>query len=100
MPRMIAKHSRRVLVAAVSFAFIACAHAPHEERYRNLELRLVSETGGQPFPFWKESGTLPLEPEILFSGKDFAIIEPSRGGDDKKTPSLDLHFTREASTRF
>jgi preprotein translocase subunit SecD len=97
---MIENKSRRVLLAGAALVFMACAHAPHESRYRNLELRLVGETGGQAFPLWHESGTLALEPEIIFSGKDFAIIETSRGGDDNKTPSLALYFTKEASERF
>ena len=63
-------------------------------------MRLVSETSGQSFPLWHEPNTLSLEPEIVFSGKDFAVIEASRGGDDKKTPSLALHFTQGASLRF
>jgi preprotein translocase subunit SecD len=87
----------RLLIAV---ALAACACASRQARYRNLELRLVGETGGQAFPRWAESGTTALEPEILFSGKDFASIETSRGGDDKKTPSLALHFTKEAADRF
>ena len=90
----------RSLALAAAFVFAACAHAPHGARYRNLELRLVSETGGRAFPFWMEPGTLALDPEIQFSGKDFALIAPAHGGDDLKTPSLNLNFTPEASARF
>ena len=97
---MIDHRSRRILAAGVACAFIACAAPTHETRYRNLELRLVGETGGQAFALWREPGTMALEPEVLFSGKDFALIEPSRGGDDQITPSLALHFTTEASARF
>jgi hypothetical protein len=97
---MIGNKSRRVLFAGAAFVFMACAHLPHESRYRNLELRLVGEAGGQAFPLWHEPGALALEPEIQFSGKDFAVIDASRGGDDLKTPSLALHFTPEASARF
>ena len=97
---MIENKFRQVLLTGAAFVFMACAHASHESRYRNLELRLVGETGGQTFPLWHESGTLTLGPEILFSGNDFAIIEASHGGDDNKTPSLALHFTKEASERF
>jgi preprotein translocase subunit SecD len=90
---------RKLLIAA-AFALAACVHAPHEARYRNLELRLVSETGGKDFPYWMEPGTLALDPEIQFSGKDFVLIASAHGGDDLKTPSLNLNFTPEAKARF
>ena len=90
---------RKLAIAAVCL-FAACAHAVPQTRYRNLELRLVSEAGGQAFPFWMEPGTIALDPEIQFSGKDFALIAPAHGGDDLKTPSLNLNFTPEAKARF
>ena len=84
MPSMI----KRFLSISVAVMFLACAHAPVESRYRSLEMRLVSEIGGQPFPLWDEAGTIALDPEVLFSGRDFADIESSAsGGDDKKTES-------------
>jgi preprotein translocase subunit SecD len=91
---------RLSLISAVALLFSACAPGPHETRYRNLELRLVSEKGGQEFRLWMEKGTIALDPEVYFSGKDFSSIAESRGGDDKKTPSLNLNFTPEASQRF
>ena len=90
---------KKFLLAA-AFALAACVPGPHETRYRNLELRLVSEKDGQAFPLWMEKGKLSLDPEVQFSGKDFAGIAESRGGDDKKTPSLNLNFTPEAKSRF
>ena len=91
---------RLLLIAGIACLTVACAPFIRQTRYRNLELRLVGETSGRNFPLWHESGALPLESEILFSGKDFAVIEASHGGDDLKTPSLALHFTKEASQRF
>jgi preprotein translocase subunit SecD len=97
---MIHNRFRTLLLAGLAGIFAACAPGPHETRYRNLELRLVSEKGGQEFRLWMEKGTLALDPEVQFSGKDFAAIETAHGGDDKKTPSLNLNFTPEASARF
>jgi|GEM_PF-2185908 len=91
---------RRALLAGAACALLACAHAARGPRYRSLELRLVNETGGAAFPQWDGSGAMALEPDILFSGKDFASIEASHGGDDKRAPSLALHFTKEAADRF
>ncbi|MFI5360763.1 MAG: hypothetical protein ACHQ49_02235 [Elusimicrobiota bacterium] len=92
---------KRFAALAAAVALLACAHAPAQTRYQGLEMRLVSEIGGRPFPLWDEPGTMALDPEALFSGKDFAAIEASgAGGDDKKTPSLWLHFTPEAAQRF
>jgi preprotein translocase subunit SecD len=87
-------------VSAGNIYSIALRDTSRAERYRNLEIRLVSETGGGNFPLWKETGELALNPEVLFTGKDFADIEASHGGDDNKTPSLALHFTPEASAKF
>lgn len=69
-------------------------------RYRNLEVRLVSVSGGTPFAQWDGSGSENLDPDVLFSGDDFRSIDASRGGDDGKTPSLALHFTTDAARRF
>jgi preprotein translocase subunit SecD len=88
------------ILAVFSCAVIACVHGVKAVRYKKLEIRLVSENGGRDFPIWGEAGALALESEPLFSGKDFAAIETSRGGDDKITPSLALRFTKEASVRF
>jgi preprotein translocase subunit SecD len=97
---MIVRRLRPLLLAGLACVFAACAPGPHETRYRNLELRLVGEKDGEPFPLWMEKGKIPLEKEVQFSGKDFDSIAESRGGDDKKTPSLNLNFNPEAKARF
>ena len=90
----------QVLIVGTACVLMACAHEIRKTQYHNLELRLVSENGGQAFPQWGEPGTMPLESNILFSGKDFSAIRTNHGGDDKKTPSLELDFTKDASSRF
>jgi preprotein translocase subunit SecD len=90
----------RLLLSAFALILAACVPGPHETRYRNLEVRLVSEAGGRAFPVWMERTTLNLDPAVYFSGKDFSSIAESRGGDDMKTPSLNLNFTPEAAQRF
>jgi hypothetical protein len=69
-------------------------------RFPNLEVRLVSESGGKELPSWQGSGPVAVESEVLFSGADFEAVEPSLGGDDRKTPALWLRFTKEAGRRF
>jgi preprotein translocase subunit SecD len=93
--------TNRLLLIAAALLMAACATTTHEaQQYRNLEMRLVSETSGTPFQVWHDSGTLSLDSDILFSGQDFNGVATSFGGDDKKTPSLNLHFTPLASKRF
>lgn len=72
-----------------------------DEPYRGIAAYLISETAeGNAYPFWREQGSVTLERTAAFTGTDFAAIKPGLGGDDRKTPALELEFTREAAKKF
>jgi hypothetical protein len=50
---------RRLLIASAVVMLCACASARAAD-YKNLELRLVSESSGTAFPYWQEPGSLLL----------------------------------------
>jgi preprotein translocase subunit SecD len=91
----------RFSLAWAAVLLLACSSPARRAEYRSLEVRLVSEVGGQLLPSWSGSEALPVDSIVLFSGADFESIETSfAGGDDKKTPALWLRFNDKARRRF
>lgn len=90
----------RAAVALVAVLACACAHWPWSRDYKRVEMHLVAEKGGFALPGWSENDAAFVESTVLFSGRDFASIAFGRGGDDKKTPALELRFKPEAAARF